>query len=704
MSGHISSDHSRSGSRASQSARSSNGEAYDTTPRQSLGRNSRVSNPNVFSDEYSLEPIQADDHIERAPSPASVSSSTTLRSLHPTQKTVSQATTENENPFGDDARLSIEEAHRSSLPQKGMTGFSTNRGSIVSTNSNSAAVQRNQSVSSRFSLPRAMSPYTGATGPSHPYAMYPQVGVSRSPSVASSATIRQHDRMPDESSGPQHPYAMYPQNVVDEEMDASVIPVGFPGHNPPYQPPPDRRNNDVGDIIGADGHAEPLPPYSRYPTGVIPKPPGTEPAPEPGIIAEAEHFHATSPVHPQPSSDVTAHALAPQSSGSTTAVDNDSRDDREGVAPATGIMAFEEKLKHKGKKTVCCGLPIWTIILVATVLLIGGSIGGAIGGIIGGKKAADANDRQPPGESHGPQIVTVTATPSLDYSTMTSSPTSFKPLPTGHFAVPAQLHNSSRMCVEDNKFRHSWSCMDKPSALDIFFGGESGHHSVVFSNASPTSTFTYGAQPPIFPTPTQPLGFALDTSETGLGPALFFFARFDKLVIVPESQFESAGSISARSFSGDGSFLDRVHRMQTAQPGDKPWFCFWNQTMMEMFIYVNQFTDAAITDSILVSSDVATVTASPTSTPSGGNRPQFPRKVKIEERRDFAGIQQPYCQQMQVGSDGHITGPIQSQIISIQEREPTPTTTYTNTNDGAHQTYTAKVQFATPCYCLSTTD
>src|SRR5690348_3712501 len=100
MSGHISSDHSRSASRSSQTPRLSQGQAFEPTPRHSFGRTSRVSNPNVFSDEYSLEPIDA-DQIERAPSPASIASSTTLRSFHHPQKTTSQATTENDNPFGD---------------------------------------------------------------------------------------------------------------------------------------------------------------------------------------------------------------------------------------------------------------------------------------------------------------------------------------------------------------------------------------------------------------------------------------------------------------------------------------------------------------------------------------------------------------------------------------------------------------------------
>jgi hypothetical protein len=143
--------------------------------------------------------------------------------------------------------------------------------------------------------------------------------------------------------------------------------------------------------------------------------------------------------------------------------------------------------------------------------------------------------------------------------------------------------------------------------------------------------------------------------------------------------------------------------MQTAQPGDKPWFCYWNQTMMEFFIYVNQTIADGTSTTATTSTDMRASTATAQSNTRGETVLEYPRKIKIEERRDFAGAQAPYCQQMQVGSDGHIVA-IQSQVINIKEREPTPTTTYINTSGGSSQTYTAKAQYATPCYCLSTTD
>ena len=47
---------------------------------------------------------------------------------------------------------------------------------------------------------------------------------------------------------------------------------------------------------------------------------------------------------------------------------------------------------------------------------------------------------------------------------------------------------------------------------------------------------------------------------------------------------------------------------------------------------------------------------------------------------------------------------LSNERINIKEIEPTPTTTYMNTASGSDQTYTAKAQYATPCYCLSFTE
>ncbi|KGO77869.1 hypothetical protein PITC_060500 [Penicillium italicum] len=706
MSGHISSEHSRSDSQSSHTPVSG-----DSTPRHSFGRTS-ISNPNVFADEYSLETIDS-DRIQRPHSPSSIASSSTLRE-NTQSRTISTAPTENENPFGDDARVSFDEPHRSSLPQKGYN-FANNRNSTSSVNSTPSMIQRNQSVSSRFSIPRALSPYTGATGPSHPYGMYPQVGVSRTPSVGSTSTIRPIERPLEESNGPQHPYAMYSQNVVEEGMDDDVIPVGFPGHNPSYQPSAGRQADDVGDIIGPDGHAEPLPPYSRYPTGVVPKPPAAETTADISTPPEEQRVNNESPRGP-PISETSSRPLVPEHSGETSSRplvpehsgdENDGGNMEERVAATTGIMAFEEKLKRKGKQTACCGLPVWTFVLIATIMLIGGCIGGVIGGVLGTKKAAEAakQEDQEAQMSSALPIITVTATPQMDAS-MISTPTHLKHVPTGHFVVPSGYQNGSGLCVDESNYGKAWKCLQSPSKLDIFVGESEGHHSIVFDNGYPTPTFTYGAQAPYWSaSPTQALSMAIDTTDVGMGPALFFLAPFDKLIIVPDDTFSN--SLSKRSWVEDEWVNGNAYKnlKQTVSVGDTPWFCWWNNTMMEFFLYVNQSTSHSLTTTASINSDMAASTAGVTADAKRdeSSTSAYPRRIKMEERRDDPSREAPYCQQMQIRNNGGLAL-LSGNIINIKENEPTPTTTYTNYNGGTAQTYTAQASYASPCYCVSLTD
>ncbi|KAH8423844.1 uncharacterized protein LDX57_001601 [Aspergillus melleus] len=693
MPGRFSSDHSRSLSQSSRSPSQNyppNTETESMHRRSTSGRSSN--NPNVFSDEYSLEPIDSEQSTltPRSPSVSSIASSNTLRSSVPQQKPYNTVPTEpetTENPFGDEARLSFDDQHRSSLPQKGLD---LNRNSVASTNTAPSITQRSQSTSSRFSMPpRALSPYTGATGPSHPYAMYPQVGVSRSPSVTTTSTVRPMDRPLGDANAPQHPYAMYPQNVVPEEgIDAPVIPLGFPGHPQAYQRPPNRADDDVGDLIGPDGHTEQLPPYSRYPENAVPKveeqppqpvtdaptaPPPEAPRSEPAAIPIAEVAAAGMVAGNQASPVPVQHPEPPEE------------------PPATGIMAFEEKLKTKGKKKACCGLPVWTLVLVGVVMLVGGCIGGVIGGVLGAKKAASEEKEK----GHGPQIVTTTATPRMDATPISTIPSNLMTLPTGNYVIPAYAKNQSKFCIADSDYTRSWSCMTSGN-VPISISGTQSQPNVSFKHEPFTSSFTYGAQAPFFASPTQSLSLMMDSSDLSLGPAWTFFSLFDKLVIVPQDTFPS-NAASKRSIPEDEVLATSYYRKKAAQSGDKPWFCWWNSTVMEFFLYANETTKESRD-----SSGATLLEAEPSATSKSKATPDYPRRIKMEEKRDYPEAQAPYCQQMQVMDNGSIQT-VSPATIQIKEMEPTPTTTMKGVGSMT-QTYTAKAQYASVCYCVSLTD
>ncbi|KAL1999124.1 hypothetical protein VTN02DRAFT_5005 [Thermoascus thermophilus] len=689
----------------------------------------RLSNPNVFSDDFSLEPLDrpGSDHTWRNPSISSIDSSVTLRSSNASQnppKAFVDGSEPLSNPFDDNARSSLDETtYRSSLPQKGSV---LNRNSSITTASSSTSqsvAQRSMSTSSHFSIPRALSPYTGATGPSHPYGMYPQVGVGRSPSVTTASTVRQVDRPLVGPSAPQHPYAMYPQNIVLEEgFDSQSIPVGFPGHGQAYHRAPGQADDDVGDIIGPDGHLEQLPPYSRYPDGIPPKT-GLGPASIASANRDRDFQAGDGESPPSGTSSRTlvggglsanAPALQPAAAETAAAVDNN----------------FNEKVGEKRKHRMCCGVPIWMLVLIGVVLLIGAGIGGAIGGVLGTKSgeksgaesASSSLDRRP-------SVVTVTATSRMDATPLSILPTGLLPVPTGLYQIPAIITNQSKFCVPQSSFTASWSCMSQ-GGLDINVTGTPTEQTIEFYSAPINGTFTYGAQAPILPTPMQSLRVMLDKDDTSLGPALFFYTLFDKLVIVQEDVFPTTLP-SKRSVSEADLLARQWSRKQVAaQPGDKPWFCWWNNTIMEFFLYINETTHDDFDDSDGISlGPTLTITGAAASSSTSGphatstlggddddnpttrkskrdDLQNYPRRIKIEEKRGDPSAQRPYCQQMQVMDDLRVQGPISPIQIGIDEIVPAATTTSSVAKRDAVATKTlaARGSYESTCYCVWLTD
>ena len=699
----------------------------------------RSTNPNVFSDDYSVDNVNTEETTlaPRSPSVSSLASANTLRSSQNRPKPAGTPTSgqdATENPFGDDARVSFEDPPRkSSLPQKG-ADFN-NRNSVGSSNTTPSVSQASHSNSSRFSIPpRALSPYTGATGPSHPYAMYPQVGVSRSSSATTASTMRPVERPLEGSNAPQHPYAMYPQNVVVEPgVEDGAIPLGFPGHNTVYPPQPNPADDVIGDIVGADGHTEQLPPYTRYPDGLPPKEEGAfEAATDAGVVAgggvgpgagagaenpthEGEGPTPVAPLNsPPPAITQASTGAPPEAFRGVPVVEQSTGDSQESAEePPTGVMAFEEKLKTKGTKKVCCGLPMWTLILVCVVIIVIACIAGVIGGVLGAKKAADSSS-QPThyGNGKSPDIVTVTSQPSLDATPISSLPPYISPLPTGHYLLPASPKNQSKFCVADPDYRASWQCANK-GRTPIYVGGQDAMHaSISFQRDSEpySEPFTYGAQAPFFPVPTQSLSLMIDQNNENFGPALFFISSFDKLVIVSEDRFPS-NAMSKRGLTERDILARASSYGGTSKAGDQPWYCWWNSTMMEFFLYLNETTNEALYSSASSPAFPSTSSVVPPAS-TGAVVPQavqssfsdYPRRIKIEERRDSPDSKAPYCQQMRVLNNGTIVTASPS-TLGIQQIEPTPTTTLTSSLAYAHSyTATAMAEYESACYCVSLTD
>jgi hypothetical protein len=243
---------------------------------------------------------------------------------------------------------------------------------------------------------------------------------------------------------------------------------------------------------------------------------------------------------------------------------------------------------------------------------------------------------------------------------------------------------------------------------DTVIGGETQQVASMGSGPSvPKNSILYGLQTPLLDT--QPLELVLDLDCEDYGPAYHFSARYDKLVILPPNELNFGSGLTKRQD-------DKYRQRFKVKAGDTPWYCYWNHTYIEGYIYADDNSTASTftsfptqwptptpgpTDTGAVNVAAAASTSGPASatqttamspTPSPANlaapvraresesdasspprMPPYPRIVKIEERR-LPDSPQPYCQQMLMLDNGEITSapsPNDSPIrIWLQESDP----------------------------------
>jgi hypothetical protein len=220
-------------------------------------------------------------------------------------------------------------------------------------------------------------------------------------------------------------------------------------------------------------------------------------------------------------------------------------------------------------------------------------------------------------------------------------------------------------------------------------GSQTSRYKITMSSSYDVPmSYTYGTQPPVIASE-QNLILVNDTQQTQRGPAWYFEVVYDKLVVVPGNALSlpsnaKRNDIDIRGHGGDFS------KKGIAQSGDKPWFCYWNNTVLETFIYVNQTSQSgaqeasasAASVSMATSTDTAqgvqvsvyssqslasngmfpskTTTAPSAATTSSaygnivpGLLEGYPKVIKLEERRiPAAGAHLPYCVKMEIQPNG----------------------------------------------------
>ncbi|KAL8798963.1 MAG: hypothetical protein Q9182_006241 [Xanthomendoza sp. 2 TL-2023] len=222
----------------------------------------------------------------------------------------------------------------------------------------------------------------------------------------------------------------------------------------------------------------------------------------------------------------------------------------------------------------------------------------------------------------------------------------------------------------------SWNCADEQDLkLDL---SVSGKISVSPRFPLQQNMVRYGPQ---LPQLDQPIALKLMGDKEGMdkGPAWWFQQPYTKVVVVRDYDFNADGSLNDKRWIVDRQ-ARRERRRAVATPTAKPWFCYWNNTLLEGFIYVTQNFSGqyqAVSSEYLASSSSAAESGTsegdsgsgsfhaytphpPRSTGSFGKRQSidpsqlaaYSKDIKIEERRAPNTSPAPYCVHMQIMNDG----------------------------------------------------
>lgn len=186
------------------------------------------------------------------------------------------------------------------------------------------------------------------------------------------------------------------------------------------------------------------------------------------------------------------------------------------------------------------------------------------------------------------------------------------PLPTGTFALPyGEPQEPEDSCLVDAAQAAAWSCEfgGTPSTM-INIDVSSTTNSTgafLFPGMPPTGQLLYGLQVSSMATPFEPFLLVSDRDDPENGHAYYFQTTYDKVVVLPGDALPGGvSSGKAKRDYVDGSGAWAVSK-DVAEIGDKPWFCYWNATSLEGFIYADKPIFATTTAS--PSSATPTMTA-----------------------------------------------------------------------------------------------
>lgn len=138
--------------------------------------------------------------------------------------------------------------------------------------------------------------------------------------------------------------------------------------------------------------------------------------------------------------------------------------------------------------------------------------------------------------------------------------------------------------------------------------------------ASYNNSIAYGSQLSMMNTTLSSFITVQDNDDPDNGPAFYFQQFYDKVVVVPENMFTVPDGSSKKkgrrqAFVNPDFQLpsEWTQKKQLTFPGQKPWFCVWNGTFLEGFIYVQE--NASSSSASATATNGTNATAAPTTPP-----------------------------------------------------------------------------------------
>ena len=143
-----------------------------------------------------------------------------------------------------------------------------------------------------------------------------------------------------------------------------------------YQQGSRSAGNDIADIVGADGHIEELPPYTRYPDCGVPK----DALPRLNIQINGQSQE-------RPSASISPQSIGSHLSDNGVVVNVAAAHS----ADSNTESGFKEGWREKSKRRVLCGLPLWCLLVLIAIMILVGAAGGVIGGLVANRRQSDAD-------------------------------------------------------------------------------------------------------------------------------------------------------------------------------------------------------------------------------------------------------------------------------------------------------------------------